>query len=255
MNNKKTAINKILMIVVFFIIGYVIKSETMIPIPKIEMGVGTADNPQEVVTSLQILMLLTVLTLAPAIIMMTTSFIRTIIVLHFVRQAVGVQQLPPNQILVGLTLFLTFFIMQPTINQIMDNGVQPYLDKKISQEEMFRNVEVPLKTFMLKQTKTKDLELFLKISKTRPPKSRREIPLSVVLPAFVVSELTRGFQIGIILFIPFIIIDMIVATVLMSLGMMMLPPVMISLPFKLLIFVMVDGWSLIIESLVLSFQT
>ncbi|NLK62798.1 MAG: flagellar type III secretion system pore protein FliP [Fusobacteria bacterium] len=251
----KNRIDKFITVLFFIILNIVSKSETMIPIPKIDIGVGVASGPEEVVTSLQILMLLTVLTLAPAIIMMTTSFIRTIIVLHFVRQAIGVQQLPPNQILIGLALFLTFFIMQPTINQMMETGVTPYLDKKISQEEMFRNVEIPLKTFMLKQTKIKDLELFLKISKVKPPKNRREIPLSVVLPAFVVSELTRGFQVGIILFIPFIIIDMIVATVLMSLGMMMLPPAMISLPFKLLLFVMVDGWSLIIESLVLSFQT
>ncbi len=241
-------------IVLFFcILSSFSFGETMIPIPKVEIGVGAAQNPQEVVTSLQILMILTILTLAPAIIMMTTSFIRTIIVLHFVRQAIGIQQLPPNQVLIGLTLFLTFFIMQPTITKVMNDGVQPYLDKKISQEEMFVQVENPVKEFMLRQTKTKDLELFLKISKTRPPKSRRDVPISVVLPAFVVSELTRGFQIGILLFIPFIIIDMIVATILMSLGMMMLPPVMISLPFKLLLFVMVDGWSLVIESLVLSF--
>ncbi len=240
-------------ILLYLLISSFVYGETMIPIPKIEIGVGASQEPQEVVTSLQILMLLTVLTLAPAIIMMTTSFIRTIVVLHFVRQAIGIQQLPPNQVLVGLTLFLTFFIMQPTIDKVMNNGVQPYLDKEISQDEMFDRIENPVKEFMLRQTKTKDLELFLKISRTKPPKSRREVPISVVLPAFVISELTRGFQIGILLFIPFIIIDMIVATILMSLGMMMLPPVMISLPFKLLLFVMVDGWSLIIESLVLSF--
>lgn len=224
-----------------------------IAIPKFDFGMSSSSNPDDLVTSLQILLILTILTLAPAILMMTTSFVRIVIVLHFIRQAIGLQQMPPNQVLVGLALFLTFFIMQPTFEEVLNKGVNPYLEKKINQEELFKVSEKPIKTFMLRQTKTKDLELFLKASKTSPPKTREEISLWVVMPAFMISEITKGFQIGILIFIPFIIIDMIVATVLMSLGMMMLPPVMISMPFKLLLFVMIDGWSLIIESLILSY--
>jgi flagellar biosynthesis protein FliP len=249
MKFKKTA-----MWFLFIIIGTVLAAETTMPIPKISMGVGQAETPQDLVASLQILLILTVLTLAPSIIIMTTSFIRVVIVLHFTRQALGLQQVPPNQVLIGLAIFLTFFIMRPTFDQVMTTGINPYLEKKITQKEMFQNVEIPMKIFMLKQTRTKDLELFLKLSKTAPPTNRKELPISVVLPAFVIGEITRGFEIGILIFIPFIIIDMVVSTILMSLGMMMLPPVMISLPFKLLLFVTVDGWNLIIESLVRSFN-
>ncbi len=245
---------KIAMCILFMIIGTTVLADMTMPIPKISMGVGQAETPQDLVSSLQILLILTVLTLAPSIIIMTTSFIRVVIVLHFTRQALGLQQVPPNQVLIGLSIFLTFFIMRPTFDQAMTTGVNPYLEKKITQKEMFENVEAPLKLFMLKQTRTKDLELFLKLSKTAPPTNRKELPISVVLPAFVIGEITRGFEIGILIFIPFIIIDMVVSTILMSLGMMMLPPVMISLPFKLLLFVTVDGWNLIIESLVRSFN-
>ena len=247
-------IKKYLIAAVFLLNGIVMSAATTIPIPKVTMGVGAAETPADLVTSLQLLLMLTVLTLAPAIIMMTTSFVRVIIVLHFVVQALGLQQVPPNQVLVGLALFLTFFIMKPTYDDIMTNGINPFLEKKITQQQMYSNVEAPLKKFMLKQTRTKDLELFLKLSKVAPPANRQELPMNVVLPAFVVGEMTRGFEIGILIFIPFIIIDMVVATILMSLGMMMLPPISISMPFKLLLFVMVDGWSLIIDSLVRSFR-
>lgn len=223
-------------------------------IPKIDMSIGNSSSPNDLVTSLQVLIILTILTLAPSIIIMTTSFVRIIVVFHFIRQAIGLQSMPPNQIIVGLSLILTFFIMKPAINQMVNTGINPYLNRQINQEQFFKNIGDPLKNFMLKQTQEKDLELFLKISKTVVPKSRMETPFWIVLPSFVLSELTRGFEIGILIYIPFIIIDMIVATVLMSLGMMMLPPVMISMPFKLLLFVMVDGWSLIIESLVKSFN-
>lgn len=175
-------------------------------------------------------------------------------VFHFIRQAIGLQSMPPNQIIVGLSLILTFFIMKPTFTKITETGINPYLNRQINQEQFFKNLGDPLKEFMIKQTQEKDLELFIKISKTPVPKSRTETSFWIVLPSFVLSELTRGFEMGILIYIPFIIIDMIVATVLMSLGMMMLPPVMISMPFKLLLFVMVDGWSLIIESLVKSFN-
>ncbi len=234
--------------------SFIVNAAPAIPIPKVTMGVGSADTPTDIVTSIQILLMLTILTLAPAIIMMTTAFIRIIIVLHFARQAIGLQQVPPNQVLIGLALFLTFFVMRPTYDAVMSTGVNPFLEKKITQEQFYKNVEQPVKTFMLRQTRTKDLELFLKISKVVPPKNRQELPISVVVPAFIIGEMSRGFEIGILIYIPFIIIDMIVSTILMSLGMMMLPPVSISMPFKLLLFVMIDGWSLIIGSLVKSFN-
>lgn len=244
---------KINLLVLSFIFSLTVYGAQTIPIPQINFGIGTSNKPEDVATVLQILVVLTILTLAPSIIMLTTSFVRITIVLHFVRQALGLQQMPPNQMLIGLSLFLTFFIMQPTVNSIMTNGINPYVEKKITQEEMLKNVEKPLKTFMLKQTREKDLELFLKVSKEKKPASRNDVSIWVVIPAYIVSELTRGFEIGILIFIPFIVVDMIIATILMSLGMMMLPPAMISLPFKLLLFVMIDGWSLIIEALVKSF--
>ena len=243
---------KVSSLIIFLLLS--ITSFSEITIPKINMGIGQSSSPTDLVTSLQILIILSVLTLAPSIIIMTTSFVRIIVVFHFVRQALGLQTMPPNQIIVGLSLILTFFIMKPTVTQVVDTGINPYLNKKINQEQFFNNIQNPLKNFMLKQTQEKDLELFIKISKTSVPKSRMETQFWIVLPAFVLSELTRGFEIGILIYIPFIIIDMIVSTVLMSLGMMMLPPIMISVPFKLLLFVMVDGWSLIIESLVKSFN-
>lgn len=244
---------KLRVLLLFFLLPAILMAEKTIAIPSINFGLGQSQSPDDLVTSLQILMALTILSLAPGIIIMTTSFIRIIIVLHFIRQALGLQQMPPNQVLVGLSLFLSFFIMQPVFTEVLDNGINPYLDRKITQQEFFKNTEKPLKEFMLRQTKTKDLEVFLKASKTKAPKSRNDISIWIVTPAFVLSELTRGFEIGILIFIPFIIIDMIVATVLMSLGMMMLPPVMISMPFKLLLFVMVSGWELIIEALIKSF--
>jgi flagellar biosynthesis protein FliP len=186
MKFKKTA-----MWFLFIIIGTVLAAETTMPIPKISMGVGQAETPQDLVASLQILLILTVLTLAPSIIIMTTSFIRVVIVLHFTRQALGLQQVPPNQVLIGLAIFLTFFIMRPTFDQVMTTGINPYLEKKITQKEMFQNVEIPMKIFMLKQTRTKDLELFLKLSKTAPPTNRKELPISVVLPAFVIGEINK----------------------------------------------------------------
>lgn len=225
-----------------------------VTLPKIDFSIGQSSSPTDFVTSLQILIILTILTLAPSIIIMTTSFVRIIVIFHFVRQAIGLQQMPPNQILVGMSLILTFFIMNPTIKEVVDNGINPYLEREITQEVFFENIQSPLKEFMLRQTKDKDLKLFLSASKSELPENREEVSFWVVLPAFILSELTRGFEIGILIFIPFIIIDMIVATVLMSLGMMMLPPVMISMPFKLLVFVMVDGWTLVVDSLIKSFM-
>ena len=209
---------------------------------------------QQTGTSLQILLLMTVLSMAPAILMMMTSFTRIIIVLSFVRNALGTQQLPPNQVMVGLALFLTFFVMAPTWNQINTTAVQPYMNNQISQTEALAKAEVPLRDFMFRQTREKDLELFVGLAKMERPKTYKEVPTYVLIPAFVISELKTAFQMGFAIFIPFIVIDMIVSSTLMSIGMMMLPPMMISLPFKLLLFVLVDGWHLVVQSLVTSFK-
>ena len=209
---------------------------------------------QQTGTSLQVLMLLTVLSLAPAILMLMTSFTRIIIVLSFVRNALGTQQLPPNQVMVGLALFLTFFVMMPTFTEINTKAVQPYMNNQINQTQALAKAEEPLRTFMFRQTREKDLELFVGLSKMERPKTYHDVPTYVLIPAFVISELKTAFQMGFAIFIPFIVIDMIVSSTLMSIGMMMLPPMMISLPFKLLLFVLVDGWHLVVESLVMSFK-
>lgn len=219
----------------------------------ITLDLGTTTS-QQTGTSLQLLLLMTLLSLAPAILMMMTSFTRIIIVLSFVRNALGTQQLPPNQVLVGLALFLTFFIMIPTWNQINTKALQPYMKNQITQTEALNNAEEPLRIFMFKQTREKDLELFVGLSKMERPKTYRDVPTYVLIPAFVISELKTAFQMGFAIFIPFIVIDMIVASTLMSIGMMMLPPMMVSLPFKILLFVLVDGWYLVVESLVTSFK-
>ncbi|WP_040413349.1 flagellar type III secretion system pore protein FliP [Desulfosporosinus sp. OT] len=209
---------------------------------------------QQTSTSIQLLLLTTVLSLAPAILMLMTSFTRIIIVLSFVRNALGTQQLPPNQVMAGLALILTFFVMAPTWNQINTNAVQPYMKNQITQTEALTRAEEPLRNFMFRQTREKDLELFVGLSKMERPKTYREVPTYVLVPAFVISELKTAFQMGFAIFIPFIVIDMIVSSTLMSIGMMMLPPMMISLPFKLLLFVLVDGWHLVVQSLVTSFH-
>lgn len=211
-------------------------------------------SSQQMGTSLQLLLLMTVLSLAPAILMLMTAFTRIIIVLSFVRNALGTQQLPPNQVMVGLAMFLTFFVMAPTWTLINTNAVQPYLKNQITQTEALAKAEEPLRAFMFRQTREKDLELFVGLAKTARPKTYREVPTYVLIPAFVISELKTAFQMGFAIFIPFMVIDMIVSSTLMSVGMMMLPPMMISLPFKLLLFVLVDGWHLVVQSLVTSFH-
>ncbi|MGI6559171.1 MAG: flagellar type III secretion system pore protein FliP [Limnochordia bacterium] len=224
------------------------------PFPRVEIGVGAAETPTEVAQSLQILFLLTVLVLAPAILVLMTSFTRVIIVLSFVRNALATQQMPPNQVLVGLALFLTFFIMAPTWQVINSEAIQPYLAGEVTQDEALSRVDAQMRTFMLRYTREKDLELFVQYANAGPPQTIDAVPTYQLIPAFVISELKTAFQLGFIIFIPFIVIDMIVASVLMSMGMLMLPPVMISLPFKILLFVLVDGWHLITRSLLLSFQ-
>jgi flagellar biosynthetic protein FliP len=231
-----------------------VSAEPPLPIPKIGLEIDTADNPEDVALSIQILFLLTILSLAPALLVMVTSFTRVIIVLSFTRNALGTQQMPPNQVLIGLALFITFFIMNPVITDINTNAFQPYTQGEITQEQAITKAMDPIRNFMLKNVKEKDLALFLNLSETAQPVKSSDIPTSALIPAFIISELKTAFIIGFYLYIPFIMIDMVVASTLMSMGMMMLPPVMISLPFKLLLFVMVDGWNLIVKSLVMSFN-
>jgi len=226
----------------------------VIPLPRIEVGVSGAEGPADVAVTLQILALLTVLTLAPAILVMLTSFTRIVVVLSFVRSALALQQTPPNQVIIGLALFLTFFTMAPTWQAVYQEGLQPYLAGELSQEETLARVTAPLRAFMLQHTRERDLELFVELAGIPRPETEADIPTHVLIPAFVISELRTAFQLGFILFIPFLVIDMVVASTLMSMGMLMLPPVMISLPFKVLLFVMVDGWHLITRSLLASFQ-
>lgn len=222
-------------------------------LPNVNLGFKSTDNPNEIVNTIKILMVLTVLTLAPAIMIMMTSFTRIIIVLSFVRQAIGTQQMPPNQLLVGLALFLTLFIMSPFFNRINDDAVKPFLSNQISQEVAFDRGMAPLREFMFNQTRDTDLTLFVKMAKIEQPKTRADIPNTVLIPSFVLSELKTAFQIGFIIYLPFLVIDMVTASVLMAMGMMMLPPVVISLPFKIMLFVLVDGWNLLAGSLVRSF--
>jgi flagellar biosynthetic protein FliP len=217
------------------------------------LGFKTVESPAEVVNVIKVVLMLTVLTLAPAIMILMTCFTRIVIVLSFLRQALGVQQMPPNQVLIGLALFLTFFVMGPSFTEMNEKGIQPYLNGSIKQEQAFAETLAPLRKFMLSQTRPQDLSLFMRLSKSPQAKTLADVPTIALVPAFIVSELKTAFQIGFIIFLPFLIIDMVAASVLMAMGMMMLPPVVISLPFKVMLFVLVDGWSLIIGSMVKSF--
>lgn len=222
-------------------------------LPTITLGIGEATDPGEVSTALQILVVLTILSVAPAILLMTTGFTRIVIVLSFVRQAMGTQSAPSNQIVIGLALFLTFFVMAPVFNEINEKALQPYLDKQINQEQALDEALQPMRSFMFSQVGEKDLQLLVDISKSPQPENQADISMMTLIPAFMLSELKRAFQMGFLLFVPFLMVDMIVASILMSMGMMMLPPIIVSLPFKILLFVLVDGWSLVIGSLVQSF--
>ncbi len=216
--------------------------------------IDKASSPQDVSFTVQLFLLFTVLSLAPSIVLMMTSFLRIIIVFAFLRHALGTQQLPPTQIFVGLALFLTAMIMTPVWRDANATAIRPYLDGKISIGEAAERIQRPFKRFMLKQTRTKDLALFYSISGLRPPDRKEDVQMMVLIPAFVISELKTAFIIGFMLYVPFLIIDMVVASVLMAMGMMMLPPIMISLPFKLLLFVLIDGWHLLVGSLAASFR-
>jgi len=223
------------------------------PIPSIHIAIGDTEEPADLAVTLKILFLITILSIAPTILIMLTSFTRMVVVFSFLRHAMGTQQMPPNQVIISLALFLTFFIMMPVWNEINHSALQPYLAKEVSYETALDQAAQPLKKFMLKQTREKDLALLMKISKIKKPKSASDVPLITLIPAFVISELRIAFQIGFLIYVPFLILDMVVACVLLSMGMLMLPPIMISLPFKLLLFVLVDGWYLIVGSLIRSF--
>lgn len=205
-------------------------------------------------SAVEVFFLITLLSLLPAILVMFTSFTRIVVVLSFLRQALGGQQIPPNPVIIGLSLFLTLFVMSPTVDVVMRDAVNPYMNKEITIQEALKKAEPSVKGFMLKQTREKDLALFLKIAKEKPPERPDELPMRIVVPAFAISELKTAFEMGFLIFLPFLIIDMVVSSILLSMGMMMLPPVMISLPFKLLLFVLVDGWNLVVGSIVRSFQ-
>lgn len=228
----------------------------VVSFPEVKFSIGSAgssQDPTQLVGALRIVLGLTILSLAPAILILMTSFTRIVVVLSFLRQSLGTQQLPPNQLIVGLSLFLTFFVMAPTWKLINEQGVQPYLNTEITQEAAILKIEAPLREFMFHQTREKDLELFLNLAKLHKPNNRADVPTYVLIPAFVISELKTSFQIGFMLYLPFVVLDIVVASVLMAMGMMMLPPMMISLPFKLLLFVLADGWELVVGSLVRSF--
>ncbi|WP_071461174.1 flagellar type III secretion system pore protein FliP [Bacillus massilinigeriensis] len=210
-------------------------------------------NPSNVSTSIKLMLLLTVLSIAPGILILMTCFTRIVIVLSFVRTALATQQMPPNQVLIGLSLFLTFFIMAPTLQEVNKEALTPLFKEEINLEQAYEKASLPFKEFMSTHTRQKDLALFLEYSKADKPESIQDIPLTSLVPAFAISEIKTAFQIGFMIFIPFLVIDMVVASVLMSMGMMMLPPVMISLPFKILLFVLVDGWYLVVKSLLQSF--
>ncbi|MFP4522214.1 MAG: flagellar type III secretion system pore protein FliP [Fibrobacterota bacterium] len=223
-------------------------------IPKVTMGVEEATTPEEAAVTLEILFLITILTLAPSILIMMTSFTRIVVIMHFLRSALGTQSMPPNQVLIGLSLFLTLFIMMPVFTDVNDNALQPYLAEEIDYKQGLKNAMDPIRNFMLRQTTEKDLALFLRMSNSPSPSTVDDLPNTVIIPSFIISEMKKAFTIGFILYLPFLIIDMVVASILMSMGMMMLPPIMISLPFKLILFVLADGWHLIVKQVVLSFN-
>ncbi|HOS69235.1 MAG TPA: flagellar type III secretion system pore protein FliP [Bacillota bacterium] len=252
---KKNGIIKIILILVLILLmGIIDVWCEPLPIPKIGLDIETAENPQDVALSMQILFILTIISLAPSILIMLTSFTRIIIVLSFTRNALGTQQMPPNQVLIGLALFLTFFIMSPVITEINENAFTPFTNGEITQEAAIEKAAEPIRNFMFKYTREKDLALFLNLSQVKQPLAMIDIPTSALIPAFIISELKTAFEIGFFLYIPFLMIDMIVSSTLMSMGMMMLPPIMISMPFKILLFVLVDGWNLIVRSLIMGFN-
>ncbi|NPV06690.1 MAG: flagellar type III secretion system pore protein FliP [Anaerolineae bacterium] len=225
----------------------------VVPDPAQIPGLTATGDPQEVAIGVQILLLLTVLSLAPALLVLMTSFTRIVIVLSFVRSAIGTQQVPPNQVLIGLALFLTLFTMSPTLEALNRDAFEPFVRGEKSQQVALREAEAHLRRFMLRQTREKDIALFVNLAQAERPRTPDDLSLTVLVPAFALSELKTAFQMGILIFMPFLVIDMVVSSTLMSMGMMMMPPSIVALPFKLLLFVMVDGWHLTVSSLLASF--
>lgn len=243
----------IISLVLFSATNSFAQSKQTIPFPKIGIDIGSASTPEDVSTTLQILLLMTILSLAPSILIMTTSYLRLIIVFHFLKTALGTQSMPPSQLLAGIALFVTFFVMAPTFSKINDDALQPLMKGEMKIDEAMEKGVEPLRIFMLKNVRDEDIALFLDMAKIELPETRTEVPTYILLPAFAISELRAGFIIGFFIFIPFIMVDMIIASILLSMGMMMIPPMMISLPFKILLFILIDGWSLIIGSVIRSF--
>lgn len=244
---------------VLFVVGalllFVPMAHCAMAFPNINIGMKTANTPQEFSQGIQIMIWLTILTLAPSIFIMTTAFIRIIIVLAITRQAIGVGSLPPSQVLTGLALILTFFVMTPTINKINTTAIQPYMKNQITQQVALDRAIIPVREFMFKQTDEKNLALFVKISKVQRPRTKDDVPTYILIPSFILSELNTAFKIGFVIFLPFLVVDIVVSSILVSMGMLFLPPTMIALPFKLILFVMVDGWYLIVKSLIEGFVT
>ncbi len=223
-------------------------------IPTVDLSLTAPTKPADLVKSLNVVVVLTILVLAPSLVLVMTSFARLLIVFSFLRMAMGTQQSPPTQLMVSLAMILTFFIMEPVMKESYNKGIEPYMQEQIGYEEAFTKSMAPFKDFMMRNTREKDLALFYRIRAMENPNTVEDVPLTVLVPAFMISELKTAFQIGFLIYLPFLVIDMVVSSILMAMGMMMLPPVMISLPFKLLIFVLVDGWNLLVESLVKSFH-
>ena len=231
-----------------------LSAKAQVSIPNVNISIGSSNSPQEFSKGMQILIMMTVLTLAPSILIMTTAFTRIVIVLSLTRQAVGTAQLPPTQIIVGLALILTFFVMAPTFNEINNKAFQPYMNNKISQQVALQKGVEPLRKFMFRQTEEVDLALFIQMAKIPKPKAMSDIPTYVLIPSFIISELKTAFKIGFMIFIPFLVIDIVVSSILVSMGMLFLPPMTIAMPFKIILFVLVDGWHLIAQSLVMGFK-
>ena len=245
---------KVILLLFFLVVAIPgIADAITFPIPSLQFDVKEATSPEEVAVVLEIIALLTVLTLAPAILVLMTPFTRLVVVFHFLRQAMGTQNSPPNQVLIGLALFMTFFIIQPVAKNVYDSALKPYLEYEMSYELAFENAQIPIRNFLLKNTREADIALFIRGADMKKPETRNDLSLLVLIPAYVISELKTAFIIGFVLYIPFIVIDMVVASVLLSMGMMMLPPIMISLPFKIMLFVLADGWHLLTGSLLKSF--
>ncbi len=224
-------------------------------VPKLQLNLSQTDDPTAVVPAIKIVSLLTILSVAPAILLMMTSFTRILVVLSFLKQAIGTNTMPPNQVVLGLSLFLTMFTMAPVWGPINDRVITPLTQNAISQEQALEEISKPIRKFMLAETRESDLGLFMNLSKMPKPATQNDIPMSVLIPSFMISELKTAFQIGFLIYIPFLVIDMVVSAILMAMGMMMLPPTVVSLPFKLVLFVLVDGWALIVGALVKSFHT